>query len=88
MFGADVIPGCRSDHLVVTLGIRLTPQKRGKELYKMYESLLTDSKYQDRIRQTIKESVATYALPVAIYTKIHIRKKTEDVSLTIHWFAS
>ena len=64
VFEADVIPGYRSDHLIVTLGIRLTPQKRGKGFYKMNASLLTDSKYQDRIRQTIKDSVATYALPV------------------------
>ena len=83
VFEADVIPGYRSDHSMITLGITLTPQRRGKGFYKMNASLLAESNYQDMIRQTIKESVATYALPV--YTPKFVAENPEEISLTISW---
>ena len=83
IFEADVISGYRSDHSIVTLGISLTTQKRGKGFYKMNASLLTDSVYQERMRKTIKETIATYALPV--YTGAFISENPEDISVTISW---
>ena len=61
---ASIIPGYRSDHSMITLQLKLTKQKRGKGFYKMNTSLLTDKGYIQIIERTVRETIATYSLPV------------------------
>ena len=83
VFEARVIPGYRSDHSMVTLEFSLTDLKRGKGYYKMNVSLLKDSEYHGKIKETIKETLATYALPV--YKETFISEKPKEIDINISW---
>ena len=80
---ANIIPGYRSDHSMVTMELSLTNQKRGKGFYKMNTSLLNDEKYVQIIENTIKDTISTYSLP--IYSCSFVENCPLEVEVTISW---
>ena len=51
---ADIQPGYRSDHSIVTLILDITKQKRGRGLFKFNVSLLKDSNYIEVVKKDNK----------------------------------
>ena len=80
---ANIIPGYRSDHSIVTMELNLTDQKRGKGFYKMNTSLLMDKEYIEIIEKSIKDTISTYALPV--YSLCFVQDHPAEVDVTISW---
>lgn len=59
---AEIIPGYRSDHSGILLGLNFTLEKRGKGFWKFNSSLLKDKTYVELVKNTIKEVLQLYEL--------------------------
>ena len=51
-----IIPGFKSDHLIVTMNIHLTSEQRGPGYFKINNSLLLQDNYQEKIRNAIRKT--------------------------------
>ena len=58
---ADIKPGYRSDHSIITLQLNISNDSRGKGFWKFNTSLLHDPNYLDLIKQIIKENIDRYS---------------------------
>ena len=78
---AGIQPGYRSDHSIVTLKLDITKQTRGRGLFKFNASLLKDPDYVKLVKNTMKETVCEYAIP--IYREEYVNGNPARVELTI-----
>ena len=59
---ADIIPGYRTDHSIVTISITIITNKKKPGLWKFNCSLLKDKNYVDKINLVFKQVVEEYAV--------------------------
>jgi len=57
---ADILPGYKTDHSVITIQISLHSNNRGQDFWKLSTSLLNDIEYVKKIRVIIKETRNEY----------------------------
>ena len=57
---ADIHPGFRTDHSIITLDIIENNQKRGPGFWKLNTSLLLDLEYIEKIKKVVKNSYVFY----------------------------
>ena len=58
---SNIVPGCRTDHSLISLDLDLSTIKRGKGFWKFNNSLLKDSKYVKCIKDKILDVKRQYA---------------------------
>ncbi|PJE77964.1 hypothetical protein CI610_03103 [invertebrate metagenome] len=59
-----MIPGYKTDHSAITLQIIIADFKRGRGFWKFNNSLLKDTLYINKVKETILKTKQEYALPV------------------------
>ena len=57
---ADILPGFKTDHSLITLNISLHSNPRGRGFWKLITSLLVDADYIDLIKRTIRQTKQEY----------------------------
>ena len=57
---ADIVPGYKTDHSMITLDLSLHTNRRGPGLWKLNTSFLTETEYVNLIKATIKEVQGEY----------------------------
>ena len=57
-----IIPGFKSDHYIVTISMHFTNEQRLPVYFKINNSLLLQSEYQEQIKNTISETAANNVL--------------------------
>ena len=80
---ADIIPGFKTDHSMITLSLSLHSNPRGKGFWKLNTSFLSDARYLEEIRTTIQETVIEYENDVSVnpallweMVKLKVREKS------------
>ena len=80
---ADIIPGFKTDHSMITLSLSLHSNPRGKGFWKLNTSFLSDARYLEEIRTTIQETVTEYENDVSVnpallweMVKLKVREKS------------
>ena len=63
---ADIIPGFKSDHSMITLSLSLHSNPSGKGFWKLNTSLLAEARYFEEIRATIQETLKDYENDVSV----------------------
>ena len=58
---ADITPGYKSDHSLVSLKISLHSNSRGRGFWKLNTSLLTETEFINQIKSTIQQTKDEYA---------------------------
>ena len=81
--GDDILPGYRTDHSMVTLKIDVQKHTRGRGFFKINNSLLQCEEYPGKVRETIMNTLLTYALPV--YTEDFVRQNPHRIQIYISW---
>ena len=79
----NILPGYRTDHSMITLKLDIQRQTKGKGFFKVNNSLLQCKEFSGKIRETIFDTLITYALP--IYTEDFIRRNSNEVKINISW---
>ena len=57
---ADIIPGFKTDHSMITLSLSLHSNPRGNGFWKLNTSLLSETCYLDKIKAAIENTVSEY----------------------------
>ena len=57
---ADIFPGFKTDHSMITLNLSLHSNPRGNGFWKLNTSLLTDTTFVEKIKETIQETATEY----------------------------
>ena len=57
---ADIVPGFKMDHSMITLNAALHSNPRGKGFWKLNTSLLSEMKHVQEIKTTIESTVNQY----------------------------
>ena len=79
---ADIKPGYRTDHSMVTITLSFGPCSKRKLLWKLNSSLLSDKNYVDGVNEVIDEVIAEYA--VLPYNRANLQHvPTNEIQLTI-----
>ena len=80
---ADIKPGYRTDHSLITLTLQFGEEERRNQFWKFNTSLLSDKLYLDQINEIIKETIFEYAaLP---YNRDNLDTiSLEDINFTIN----
>ena len=60
---SDIVPGYRTDHSGITLGLHLDDNVRGHGFWKFNSSLLYHKQYIDLVKSVIKDTALQYAKP-------------------------
>ena len=76
-----MIPGYRTDHSMITIRLNINEQVHGKGFFKFNKSLIRDSSYVEKVKQTIQRTVLQYALPV--YSTDFMANHIGEVGFTI-----
>ena len=80
---ADILPGYRTDHSMITLYVDLSQKKRGRGYWKFNNSLLSDHDYINLIREKISSIKKQYA--ASPYNPIEIdRIPISDIQFIIN----
>ena len=58
---ADIVPGYKTDHSMITLQISLHSNNRGRGFWKLNTSFLKDTEYVNRIKSIVKQTKDEYA---------------------------
>ena len=85
---ADIIPGFKTDHSLITLNISLHTNPRGRGFWKLNVSLLSDADYIDIIKQTIEQTKEEYTddnsvNPSLLWEMIKMKVREKSVSCAI-----
>jgi len=57
---ADIIPGFKTDHSMITLSLSLHLNPRGNGFWKLNTSLLKETSYLEEIKATIRQTINEY----------------------------
>ncbi|KAL9972969.1 hypothetical protein ACROYT_G019370, partial [Oculina patagonica] len=82
---ADILPGFRTDHSIITLNISLHTNPRGRGFWKLNTSLLADTDYIDLIKMTILQTQKEYENDPTISPALlwdMIKMKVREKSIT------
>ncbi|KAL9967518.1 hypothetical protein ACROYT_G025762 [Oculina patagonica] len=85
IISANILPGFKTDHSMITLNISLHSNPRGPGFWKLNTSLLADKDYIDLIRLTIRETQNEYENDESINPALlwdMIKLKTREKSLS------
>ena len=78
----DILPGYKTDHSLITVGLQFGEEHKRKQFWKFNNSFLADKDYLDEINCLIKEIIKEYA--VTPYNKDFLENiSTEDICLTV-----
>ena len=80
--GCSIVPGYRTDHSMLLMMLNVNNQTHGKGYFKFNVSLLKDSAYVSRVKQTIERTVLQYSLPV--YSTDFMANHGGEVEFTIN----
>ena len=78
---ADILPGFKTDHSMITLNITIHSNPRGPGFWKLNTSLLSDTEYIGLIKQTIAQTKEEYKNdesinPALLWDMIKLREKS------------
>ena len=82
---ADILPGFKTDHSMITLNITLHSNPRGPGFWKLNTSLLSDTEYIDLIKQTIAQTQEEYKNdesinPALLWDMIKLKVREKSLS--------
>ena len=82
---ADIVPGLKTDHSMITLNVALHSNPRGKGFWKLNTSLLSEMKYVQEIKTTIESTVSQYkddtsVNPVLLWEMIKLKVREKSIS--------
>ena len=82
---ADIIPGFKTDHSMITLNLSLQSNPRGKGFWNLNTSLLSEAEYLEEIRTTIQETVIKYendasVNPALLWEMIKLKVREKSIS--------
>ena len=85
---ADILPGFKTDHSLITLNISLQSNPRGRGFWKLNTSLLTDTDYIDMIKLTIEQTKEEYrndssVNPSLLWETIKVKAREKSISYAI-----
>ena len=86
---ADIIPGFKTDHSMITLSLSLHSNPRGKGFWKLNTSFLSDARYLEEIRTTIQETVTEYENdvslnPALLWEMVKLKVREKSISLAAY----
>ena len=86
---ADIIPGYKTDHSMITLQISLHSNKRGRGFWKLNTSLLKDIEYVNRIKLIINRTKEEYANdetvdPSLLWEMVKMKVREESIKFGAH----
>ena len=86
---ADIIPGYKTDHSMITLQISLRSSKRGRGFWKLNTSLLKDIEYVNRIKLIINRTKEEYANdetvdPSLLWEMVKMKVREESIKFGAH----
>ena len=82
---ADIVPGFKTDHSMITLNIALHSNLRGKGFWKLNTSLLSEIKYVQEIKTAIESTVNqckddTSVNPALLWEMIKLKVREKSIS--------
>ena len=82
---ADIIPGFKTDHSMITLSLSLHSNSRGNGFWKLNTSLLSETCYLDKIKATIENSVSEYendetVNPILLWEMVKLEVREKSIS--------
>ena len=82
---ADIAPGFKTDHSMITLDLSLHSNPRGKGFWKLNTSLLSEMEYIERIKTTIENTVNEYkddssVNPALLWEMIKLKVREKSLS--------
>ena len=85
---ADIVPGFKTDHSLITLNISLHTNPRGRGFWKLNGSLLSNTDYIDMIKQAIEQTKEKYTddnlvNPSLLWEMIKMKVRKKSVSYAI-----
>ena len=86
---ADILPGFKTDHSMVTLNVALHSNPRGKGFWKLNTSLLSEMRYVQEIKTAIESTVNQYedntsVNPVLLWEMIKLKVREKSISYAAH----
>ena len=81
MTHADIFPGFKTDHSMITLNVDLHSNPRGKGFWKLNTSLLSEMRYVQEIKTAIESTVNQYKDD----TSVNPALLWEMIKLTMRW---
>ena len=86
---ADILPGFKTDHSMVTLNVALHSNPRGKGFWKLNMSLLSEMRYVQEIKTAIESTVNQYeddtsVNPVLLWEMIKLKVQEKSISYAAH----
>ena len=80
---ADIIPGFKTDHSMITLDLSLHSNPRGKGFWKLNTSLLSEAEYLEEIRTTIQETVQPVN-PALLWEMVKLKVREKPISYAVY----
>ena len=82
---ADIIPGFKTDHSMITLSLSLHSNPRGNGFWKLNTSLLSETSYLDKIKATIENTVSEYendetVNPILLWEMVKLKVREKSIS--------
>jgi len=82
---ADIIPGFKTDHSMITLSLSLHSNPRGIGFWKLNASLLSDTCYLDKIKAAIENTVNEYendetVNPILLWEMVNLKVREKSIS--------
>ena len=82
---ADIVPGFKTDHSMITLNVAPHANSRGKGFWKLNTSLLSEMKYVQEIKPTIESTVNQYkdntsVNPALLWEMIKLKVREKSIS--------
>jgi len=84
---ADIIPGFKTDHSMITLNLSLHSNPRGNGFWKLNTSLLSETCYLDKIKAAIENTVSEYendetVNPILLWEMVKLKVREKSISYT------
>ena len=81
----DIIPGFKTDHSMITLYLSLHSNPRGNGFWKLNTSLLDDTIFVEKIKETIQKTASEYkddelVSPALLWEMIKLKVRQESIS--------
>ena len=79
----NIIPGYRTDHSIISIGLKIGESRRGPGLWKFNESLLSDEGYIKAVEECIERIVEQYSLPIYLHSFLANPCNYKDIEFQI-----